>query len=372
MSDESFCEWVLSSSPSVRNAVVADVTWWSAKRWPFHHQFVVLSIHYTPDNATPSTYNVVLERIGKGLSSSREAQHRVTISIAKSIGGLCSKNKLLLGLFEKSSEERKDSAIDLSWIDDLKSLNDRNFWDVPGFATQLDEKWRGPPATLAHVARFIHHIVTSAPQYNLASTNCYYFSRLLVHAIALRHYAFASVVRPSVKAKSLKPCRHDQSTTPIIFLSLKTQEDFDGVVFYLHVILSLVGLIVIFGLIIVFVFLEDKYMSYATWIAAGVTFTILLIFAYLRGTARRSLRRQTDELIRNMDQDDTMTHPQAQRGPYVPLQEIAFHNRMRTDNLPPWPNIEQLYENLPRCYDGQRVQSPPTMSTEQEKFAPQL
>ncbi|KAF8316566.1 hypothetical protein DL93DRAFT_2096116 [Clavulina sp. PMI_390] len=273
MSDESFCRWVLSGSPWIRNAIIQDVTWWSAKRWPFHHQFVVLSINYTPPNTSPSTYNIVLERIGKGTSLYREAQHRVTIHSAQSLKEFCYKNRLLLGLFNKSLEERENDPIRWAWIDELANASYWPFLDVPGFATRLDKKWRGPPATLAHVARSIQHIVASAPQYNLASTNCYYFSRLLVHAIALRHYSFSSVLRPRTMADALNPYYKqrgkDHSTTPIVFLLLKTQQDVDGTLFHLNALLIVFGLILFIELILAIVLAIKGFSLYFTAISIG-------------------------------------------------------------------------------------------------------
>ncbi|KAF8316573.1 hypothetical protein DL93DRAFT_740136 [Clavulina sp. PMI_390] len=233
MSDDAFCRWVLCSSPSIRNAIVEDVTWWSANQFPFHHQFVVLSVSYTPPNpnAAPSIYNIKLERIGKRGGLFGEAQHRVTIHHAQSLGEFCSKNQLLLGLLSAPLEEQKSTSPRWRWISSMRPSHTSN---TPGFVTPLDEKWRGPPATLAHIARIIQHIVASAPQYNISSTNCYYFSRLLLHAIALRHYSFSSVVRPIksiVQITHFKKQEMDPSTTLIVFAFLETQQNSDGILF---------------------------------------------------------------------------------------------------------------------------------------------
>ncbi|KAF8316571.1 hypothetical protein DL93DRAFT_2166037 [Clavulina sp. PMI_390] len=242
MSHEEFCEWVLSSSASVRNAVVEDVTWWSAEKFPFHHQFVVVSIEYTPDDGASSMYNIVLERIGK--TRGRHAQHRVTIHPAESVAEFSLKNQLLLGLFSTSSEEREGNPTRWSWISDLKKRRMSHFGGMPGFTTEQDERWRGPPATLGHLARFIQHIVASAPHYNVASTNCYYFSRLIVHAIALRHYSFSSVVW-----RCNSPSRYDKSTTHLVFECLTSRRSEDGLLFYERVLFLLLELVVILSVI---------------------------------------------------------------------------------------------------------------------------
>ncbi|KAF8305035.1 hypothetical protein DL93DRAFT_2233252 [Clavulina sp. PMI_390] len=215
MPDDAFLDWVFAGSASIRDAIIEDVTWWSANQFPFHHQFTVLSIKYNPLNTPPSMYNIILERVGKRPGISLEAQHRVTIQHAQSVGGFSSNNRLLLGLFNAPIEERDSNSIRWDWIADLKELMFCQTVDIPGFATRLDEKWRGPPATLAHVARIIEHIVASGPQYKIASTNCYYFSRLLVHAIALRHYSFSSVHAVAVDLdKHVTPIAEGSRRTP--------------------------------------------------------------------------------------------------------------------------------------------------------------
>ncbi|KAF8316577.1 hypothetical protein DL93DRAFT_2154637 [Clavulina sp. PMI_390] len=391
MSDKSFCRWVLSNSASVRDSVVADVTWWSAKRRPFYHQFVVLSVNYAPPNAAPSTYNIVLERIGKGPSIFQNAQHRVEIRSAKSLGDFRFQNRLLLGLFATSLEDRDNDQARWRWIEQMKRSSGKSFWDAPGFMNDLDEKWRGPPATLAHVARVIEQIVAAAPRYNLTSTNCYFFSRLLVH--------------PNIAKKSLTPYhKHRGTTLPTtlaVFGYLKAQEDFNGVGAYSNVLLLLFGLVLIFIVIIAFDVMKVEHVTdytlwtaiavfsvglgrfiylmikldvflalivstlisgamvlvyaargvgiYAAGIIAGIAFVGVGILGVVISVARDSLKAQTAALIKNL----------GQRGPYEPWREVKAQDRMCKEGLPPWPRNEQYYENLPKFYDGQPVHLPP-------------
>ncbi|KAF8316595.1 hypothetical protein DL93DRAFT_2226749 [Clavulina sp. PMI_390] len=352
MSDESFCQWALSSPASLRNAAVADVTCWSRNRFPFYHHFVVVTIKYTPDNTAPSMYNIVIERVGKGAYPFQEAKHQVTIQPATTLGQYCPKNYLIIGLFETPLEQRKHDPIRWSWISDLKRNNKDYyapyFWDRPAFSTQLDEKWRGPPATLAHLAKIIQHIVTAAPHYNLGSTNCYFFSRLLVHAIALRHYSFSSVANIS----DGRPF-DDQSSTLRIFLRLEQMEYDDSMWLYTVVtwtsiviggiggLSSLLALRLRHGFVAMFMFM------------AVMLGGIVYLFWGLR--IRRRLHTQTEDLARALDEDITMTHPQGRRGLYSPYQEMAFHDQLREENVTSWPRAELQFENLPRYYDGHPV-----------------
>ncbi|KAF8316575.1 hypothetical protein DL93DRAFT_740134 [Clavulina sp. PMI_390] len=304
-----------------------------------------------------SKYDIVIERIGKGQSPFREAKHRVTIQDAQPLARFCPKNQLLLGLFEATPAERENSA-QWSWITELNQTDWPSWIDAPAFVTQLDEKWRGNPAALAHVARFLQHIVESAPRYNITSTNCYYFSRLLVHAIALRHYSFGSVVRPSEPhdIRSLRRDRRlretDESTTLIVFLTLEAQHESYGIVAY-HLVFWFVGYVIYLGTFFIVASTGITNLRSIRWYG-GVLVSLLiavvclllwdLVSRFLMWKIIRSLRAQTSGLISALDEDITLTHPRSRRGPYHTSREMELHVNMRAEGngAPPWPRVGLL------------------------------
>jgi hypothetical protein len=117
-----------------------------------------------------------------------------------------------------------------------------------GFVDFLDHKWRGPPPKLIDVARYAAAIRAEETRYNLTNTNCYWFSRVLFHTLALRHYAFPFIAsrraasanyQAENAAKKYRWTRYapadwrhyDPSSTGIVFRFLAYQEDDSGALF---------------------------------------------------------------------------------------------------------------------------------------------
>lgn len=226
MSDTDLCQWVFSSARPIQEAVVCNITWWRANKAPFHHQFILLTVIYRRDATAPvELYDLRVERIGKARSFRGAAEHRVTVSTAKHLSHLKLDHTLLFGLL---------GAEDM--VDWETLVTPETFPIQLAFRDELDEKWRGPPATLAQVASYVEHIVLLAPRYNVTSTNCYYFSRLLMHAVALRHYSFQFIAAHD--CRDLQPLSkvHDPSAISSVFHFLLEQKRLNGVLVYVKIV----------------------------------------------------------------------------------------------------------------------------------------
>lgn len=224
MSDDDFCQWVPRAPKRVQNAVVRHVTWWRSKQAPLHHQFVILTLLCGPAGEESkgkgkqdgALYDICLERIGKGMGFKALAEHRVTITPSKPLTDYEDGNTLLFGLISD------DAAY-------LSQLTPPTSYTVPvPFTDELDIKWRGPPATLRHVAAYVHAIVHLSPQYSLASTNCYYFARLIVHLMGLRHYSFPYFAASDPKDLKVRSERLDPSSIGTLFHFLDTETKLNG------------------------------------------------------------------------------------------------------------------------------------------------
>ncbi|KAF8302595.1 hypothetical protein DL93DRAFT_494188 [Clavulina sp. PMI_390] len=367
------------------------MTWWSSNKFPFHHQFLVLSVQYHPPDMQPLAHDIVLERIGKTADPFQKAQDRVTIEPASSHGRFCSKGRLLLGLFGTPPGNRETDPM-REWIAGLNEGNtgENATWsDRPAFETDLDEKWRGPPATLAHVARYIEHIVEFSPHYNLASSNCYLFSRLLTHAIVLRHYSFSSVVHPPLRyhpqVSHMPQNGGDQSTTAYVFETIAAQEYWYALRLYQILFVLFDVLFVPLGLGLSMYYGVKGRLSpgaaIGLWIGiivAVVALNYWFVRYLFQGSSTKALERKTFDMIMHLgeflssvhvqcldlnfdpattpilehgaDNDTTLTHPKGRRGWYSSFWEVHSSSRQ-------WPHEEQKFENLPHFCDGQSVLS---------------
>ncbi|KAF8319356.1 hypothetical protein DL93DRAFT_177265 [Clavulina sp. PMI_390] len=262
MSDHDFCSWVLASPSRIRNATVRDVTWWRSHSRPFHHQFIVITVEYRNGFGAPvSTYDIKAERHGKGRNFGWLAEHRITISHTVPFESYLAKNSLLLGLIGGGQ----------AWGAGRRELPP-SFETCDAFRDAVDEQWRGPPATLGHIARYIQSIVQLAPRYSLSSTNCYFFSRLLIHCIALRHYSFSRIATSSSFDLAPMSMTHDPSAISSVFHFLARQERAsNGILFYrvlYYVIVGglLLGCIVAYVvLLVIFAKKDDGKTSAIAW-----------------------------------------------------------------------------------------------------------
>jgi hypothetical protein len=211
----------VKSAPSqVQDAIVLRVMWWRAKKVPLHHQFIVLTVsHSKAFGEPPALYDLRVERVGKGISFRGLAEHKITSTLAQPLEAYTVTNDLMFGLLEE----------DISAANPVKT---GSFCTERAFLDALDDKWRGPPPTLWHTARYIESIVLLAPQYRLASTNCYYFSRLLMYTIGLRHYSFSTLAAGRPAHLVVRSKRHDPSGIGMLFRFLHEEEKSNGILLY--------------------------------------------------------------------------------------------------------------------------------------------
>jgi hypothetical protein len=201
-------------------AVVRRVVWWRAKKSPLHHQFIVLTVsHSGAPGDPPVLYDLRVERVGKGIGFRGLAEHKITSSLAQPLGNYANANELMFGLL----------ADDASALDNVEA---RSFRTESAFLDVLDEKWRGPPPRLWHIAQYVEYIVALAPRYRSASTNCHYFARLLMYTIGLRHYSFSTLAAGQPGHLVVRSRQHDPSGISMLFRFLHEEEKSNGVLLY--------------------------------------------------------------------------------------------------------------------------------------------
>lgn len=293
MADEDFCLWVLNAPTLVRNSVVCGVTWWRAKKSPLHHQFVVLTIKL----GKTALYDLRVERIGKGIGLQGTAEHRITSTYGKRLEEYLEANELMFGMLGIEElrlvfEDRPDS-----------------FYVAPALVDQLDMKWRGPPATLWHVARYVQAVVKMAPRYKLSSTNCYYFARLIVYIIGLRHYAFATLVAASSQQLEVRNKIHDPSSISTMFRFLHEDEKSNGVLLYGKIdslcswLILIVPTAAVWGGAIYLWATHRRLLAFVVFISGGIfnfifqLFTVNRIRAMLVESSCNVLRKDVEDLV---------------------------------------------------------------------------
>lgn len=174
-SDFEFVEWLSGKSDygptDARSSTVRDISWWSSKVAPWHHQFVVATIDltHTPGNdRSPYCYRVRIERLGKILGPGGIAKQQILVEEDTGFEGFLVENKLICALTMASISNPTHTA---------------SVYKIPNH-----DKVQGPPPTLGDLATYARMIALNIPQYDVRNDNCYFFSRMLLHVIVLRHY----------------------------------------------------------------------------------------------------------------------------------------------------------------------------------------
>lgn len=272
---------------------------------------MIITVACRPEGiAESSLYDVKLERIGKGVSIKGTAIHSITISPAQDLSRFEKGNTLIVGLFRAGNPEHHPESLIPPTIRVTSA-----FVDLIDNDTSLDVKWRGTPAALWHVGHYVAAIVKLAPKYRLTSSNCYYFARLLVYAISLRHYSFEVLAIGA--AGDVKAEFHDGNESYSIsklFLILKWQERSDGVLFYEHTtrILYYLACLMLVGLTIftwwAFRHFREQlgrpqgFVAIVGFLLIPSTFGFIFLYpspltgVFLTET-QRSARKQTEELV---------------------------------------------------------------------------
>jgi hypothetical protein len=108
--------------------------------------------------------------------------------------------------------------------------------------------------------RYLRVIVAREPHYNLTRGNCFWFSRNLIHVLALRHYSFAFVAtgttlstRPPDKSddphKGTAPPQDSRnpSSIELLFTFFYAEEQKNGILMYRRTIILLSAAFLIYG-----------------------------------------------------------------------------------------------------------------------------
>ncbi|KAJ7200417.1 hypothetical protein GGX14DRAFT_572180 [Mycena pura] len=177
MAVEDLCSWITDkAAPSLKAARITDIAWWQETAG-LQHQWILLRFEHMDAIGDLHVHYLRLERAGM-MAWNRRAIDKAKISEDAEVSnsGFVEENLLFCALCRK-----RDTEILPAGIGDLA---------IPAFQDFLDQKWRGPPATLADLARYLKVIVSLEPNYTLWMSNCFWFSRLIIHVIGLRHYSF--------------------------------------------------------------------------------------------------------------------------------------------------------------------------------------
>ncbi|KAF7301070.1 Multiubiquitin chain binding protein MBP1 [Mycena indigotica] len=243
------CAWSRTASMSMQNGVVTDVAWWAESDTVLRHQFVLLRLRrQSVDHLAELYYDIKLERLGKHFPSfSPLASDTATIRRVSASQAWESKyihnHTLFFALISHLSFvwPKEDAASPLYFH--------RAFSDV------LDEHRRGPPLRLRDLTYYLELLSSQSPNYSIASSNCFWYSRLLFHIISLRHYSFPILATcfpleeyliPVSEGLTLDTRRkmvhektwllHDPSSTGLVFRFLHYEERRNGLLMYSRLI----------------------------------------------------------------------------------------------------------------------------------------
>lgn len=182
LSHEGFLSWV-RSSPDIQASKLSSIAWIRSNRNILHHQFIIVTVEYQS-----TLYDVKIERAGLMAGPGDVAKQTITIQPSVPLHGSLEGNDLILALVGKEN----------SLISPEAKQHRKVYPFQRNFVTFDDERWRGAPATLGQLARYSKIVVTSAPDYHLRSTNCYFYARMMMHIIVDRHLTFEYAVSPGL------------------------------------------------------------------------------------------------------------------------------------------------------------------------------
>ncbi|KAJ7853722.1 hypothetical protein B0H14DRAFT_3450143 [Mycena olivaceomarginata] len=368
MTSEEFSEWINGASESVQDSIITDLSWWAQRDTILHHQFLLLRFEHLERGGSKQIYELRLERAGKSLA--RKAIDKVIISIPppRVDPEFFERYKLLCALLThpeivappRHSSGQTPRSIGGEGPPTANRERERQIFSdllfalivqeaifhYDAFVDFLDHKWRGPPATLRDLGRYLPAIVRQNSHYSLTSKNCFWYARLITHTIALRHYSFphlATSIGPSQCVKiswtSLSDTsgigtadwrRHDPSSISLLFRYLHYEEWRNGILIYrrlIIIILSVLLLATCTGVPYALYRSSGDSKWYRVLVAVLLAPLLLLfltgvvVFAFRKvvaGLTSLKIRRETDSIMRALDQEFT-TPVQAARGDYVPL-----------------------------------------------------
>ncbi|KAF7350114.1 hypothetical protein MVEN_01313500 [Mycena venus] len=354
MTSKEFSQWINGASESIQNSIITDLSWWAQRDTVLHHQFLLLRFEHLEPGGSMQFYEVRLERAGKVITSlAGQALDTVIVSIPPPVVDpeFFKGHKLLLALLTHPeivpSPHHNPGQNPRSTGDAGPPTTNREpeeIFHYDAFVDFLDHKWRGPSATLRDLGRYLPAIVQQNSRYSLASTNCFWFSRLITHTIALRHYSFPHLAISIEPSKYVIPRtadifdigtadwrKHDPSSISLLFRYLHYEEWQNGILMYRRLI------IIIFSVFPIATCTGVPYVLYRgsdrteewrkvilvvlmgpllLFLVTGVV--ILIVRQVVAGLTSSTIRRKTDGVMRALDREFTAP-PQAARGDYVPL-----------------------------------------------------
>ncbi|KAJ7061819.1 hypothetical protein C8F01DRAFT_146285 [Mycena amicta] len=237
---EDFCTWISDRADvAVKDSVITDISWWEEQAG-LRHQLVVLRFEHTEASGDIRVYYIKLERAGR-TTCNRRAIDKATISKRAETSNVMflKRHMLFFALL------RTKHAVFLPTGTSA----------ISAFQDFLDHKWRGPPATLKDLARYLNVIVAREPNYTLWSSNCFWFSRHVMHIIGLRHYSFKFIAFTMETSKFALPRTadnmhygtteikehewkaHDPSSIGLLFRFLHYEEWRNGILIFRRLII---------------------------------------------------------------------------------------------------------------------------------------
>ncbi|KAJ7216470.1 armadillo-type protein [Mycena pura] len=327
-----FCDWIQNAEDHIRAASITDISWWECKVG-LKHQSILLRFEHTGARGAILPYYVTLERAGRATFNSR-AIDKATISESPDMLDE-DLHLLFFALVRKADSEilPKDQQV-----------------VIPAFHDFLDHKWRGPPATLQHLASYLRIIISREPNYTLWSSNCFWFSRHVMHVIGLRHYSFRFIAFEIEPNKFLFPrnpdnahyrtssitdeewLAHDPSSVGLLFRFLHYEEWRNGILLFRRLLIIIAVLISCgvsaasgYGLHRGFLAAHPERPSLAAGVAALIAIgSVLPVCGYIfRPTIRVFVALLTQWTIRGptaavLQEIEGWGSPEAVRGDFIP------------------------------------------------------
>ncbi|KAF7311788.1 hypothetical protein MIND_00189300 [Mycena indigotica] len=240
MSIRALCDWIQAAT-EIRDTVITDICWWQEADTILKHQCLALRFHHAG-----LAYDLILERAGKAILRPFElAADKATFMAAKP---------------EPDTAFHGTHRLLFALVTDRNILPKGTFC-VDAFRDFLDYKWSGPYPRLCDLARYVEIIAGEEPRYSIATSNCYWFSRIVFHTLALRHYAFpfvATSITPRTfviprtaalqtygtsEVKDLELSRHDPSSVSLVFRFLHYEEWRNGILMFRRLVVIFLVLI---------------------------------------------------------------------------------------------------------------------------------
>ncbi|KAJ7061348.1 hypothetical protein C8F01DRAFT_161286 [Mycena amicta] len=241
MTIQELCAWIRRADADIQNTRITDICWWEESETVLKHQFLALRFRYAG-----SVHELLIERLGKAMMN----PFRLAIDKAT---------------FKPVTRQRdasfyKSHRLLFALLTD-KNIASQGSFCYDAFADFLDYKWAGPYPRLRDLGHYVEVISAEEPHYSLTSSNCYWFSRLVFHTLALRHYAFPFVassipsrtyVLPRTventtygtwQIKNVDWQHHDPSSVGLVFRFLHYEEWRNGILMFRRIIITSMALV---------------------------------------------------------------------------------------------------------------------------------